>query len=240
VWVNYDAVAALVRREHGEGVAVERIGYGPESAFDPLPDLRPGASPVPAPVAGLGPVDAPLVVSVARHHSRKGVDVLIAALDLLRRRGVDARAALVGFGPLLDAHRRLVADLGLADRVAVPGGVDEVEPYLLAADVVVLASREEQSGALAVLEAMRLGRAVVASGVDGIPEDVTDGETGLLVPPGDPEALADALAALVADPERRARLASAGRRRFEERFGAEPFVAALAAAYAEVGFRPPG
>jgi glycosyltransferase involved in cell wall biosynthesis len=236
VWVNYDAVARLVRAAHGDAVAVERIGYGPESAFEPLPDLA--AHPVPAEVADLTPAAAPLVVCVARHHSRKGLDVLIAALDRLRRRGVEVRACLVGFGPLLDAHRHLVAELGLTDRVAVPGGVPEVEPFLLAADVVVLPSREEQSGALAVLEAQRLGRAVVASGVDGIPEDVTDGETGLLVPPGDPDALADALAALIADPERRRAMAAAGRRRFEERFAAGPFVAALSSAYADLGFRP--
>ena len=236
VWVNYDVVADLVHRHHGAEVRVERIGYGPESAFEPLPP--PG--PVPGDLAAVTPPGAPRIVCVARHHSRKGVDVLIEALARRRDAGGSFGAALVGFGPLLEAHRRRVDALGLADRVAVPGGVESIDPYLGAADLFVLPSREEQSGALAVLEAQRMGVAVVASATDGIPEDVTDGETGWLVPPGDPVALDATLARALGDPGERARIGEAGRRRFEERFAAGPFADAIAAAYRDLGISAGG
>ncbi|HEY4375586.1 MAG TPA: hypothetical protein VGM93_00435, partial [Acidimicrobiales bacterium] len=114
VWVNYDAVRRIVVARHGADVRLERIGYGPESAFFPVPD--PG--PVPAEIRALESVEAPLVVCVARHHSRKGVDVLIDALARLRDDGVPVRACLVGGGPLLAEHRRLVGALGLTGTVA--------------------------------------------------------------------------------------------------------------------------
>jgi glycosyltransferase involved in cell wall biosynthesis len=234
LWANYDAVRRIIAERHGDELRIDLIPYGPESGFEPLP------SPIPVPdeISALDHADAPLVVCVARHHSRKGIDVLIEALACLRDKGIGFRACLVGDGPLLEAHRRLVGHLRLQHRVAVAGGVLSVDPYLRAADVFVLPSREEQSGALALLEAQRLGVPVVASAVDGIPSDVTDGETGLLVPPSDPAALATALARLLSDPERRHVLAAAGRRRFDERFAPGPFTAGLAAAYADVGFQP--
>jgi glycosyltransferase involved in cell wall biosynthesis len=234
VWVNYDAVARLVRDRHGPEVRIEHVPYGPESGFAPLP--VPG--PVPDDVAALDHPEAPLVVCVARHHARKGVDVLIDALARLRDQGVVVRACLVGFGPLLDAHRAEVRERGLAATVSVPGGVASIDPYLQAADAFVLPSREEQSGALAVLEALRMGLPVVASAVDGIPEDLTDADTGLLVPPGDAAALAAALARLVADEGLRHRLAKAGEALFARRFAPAPFVAGLAAAYSDLGFDP--
>lgn len=228
IWANYESVRQLVLAAHGADLRVDLIPYGPESAFEPSParasaDLEPVWAPR---------VDGELrVVCVSRHHSRKGVDVLIEALARLRAEGVPIAARLVGRGPLEEAHRHRVDHLGLGDAVVVTGGVPSVEPYLLGADVYVLPSREEQSGALALLEAQRLGLPVVATAVDGIPEDVTDGVTGLLVPPDDPEALAAAISALARDPQRRRALADAGRARFDERFGEEAFVAGLAAAY---------
>ena len=86
-----------------------------------------------------------------------------------------------------------------------------------------------------VLEAMRLGRPVVASAVDGIPEDVSDGIDGILVAPGDARALADALRSLVADPVRRVALGAAARSTFVARSSAERFAADLDAAYRRLG-----
>jgi glycosyltransferase involved in cell wall biosynthesis len=91
---------------------------------------------------------------------------------------------------------------------------------------------------VALLEALQSGTAVVASDCDGIPEDVTDGEHALLVPPGEVGALRDALARLIDDPALRAELAARGRERFEERFSADTFVAALRDVYAELGAIP--
>lgn len=234
VFVNYDSVRRLVVARHGPSVRVERIAYGPESAFFPTPPRVPP----PPELSRLAPASAPLVVCVARHHARKGGDVLIDALALARDRGTPLRACLIGDGPLLEEHRRRVGARGLDAGVAVAGRVEDIEPYLQHADVFALPSREEQSGALALLEALRAGLPVAASAVDGIPEDVVDGETALLVPPGDAGALALALVRLAGDADLRRRLGEAGRRLFAERFAAEPFAASVGAAYARLGFAP--
>ncbi|MCW5892156.1 MAG: glycosyltransferase [bacterium] len=234
VFVNYESVRRLVLAEHGPTVRVERVAYGPESAF--LPPPEPGA--VPAEIAVLRPAGAPLVVSVARSHSRKGVDVLVDALALARDRGTPLRACLIGEGPLLADNRRRARALGLDGAVVLAGRVAEVEPYLRRADVFALASREEQSGALALLEALRAGLPIAASAVDGIPEDVRDGESALLVPPGDAPALASALVRLAADAALRRRLAAGAAAVYATRFAAEPFAASLGAAYAALGFPP--
>ncbi len=233
VLVNYDSVTRLLRREYGAGVATRRIPYAPLTAFDPEP-AAPSARP-PAPVAALEPADAPLIVSVSRHGPNKGVDVLLRTLGSLKSRGVRFRACLVGPGRLIDADRRLAVRLGLDGSVAIPGMVDDVVPYLRSADVFVLPSLGEQSGSVALLEALQSGTAVVASDCDGIPEDVTDGQQALLVAPGDPAALGEALARLIGDPQLRADLGARGRERFEERFSADTFVTALRDVYAELG-----
>jgi glycosyltransferase involved in cell wall biosynthesis len=234
VFVNYESVRRLIAHEHGPDVRVERIAYGPESAFlPPPPDVAPPE------LAALRPADAPLLVSVARHHSRKGGDVLIDALALARDRGTPLRACLIGDGPLLDANRRRARAHGLDGMVVLPGHVEDVEPYLRRADVFALASREEQSGALAILEALRGGLPIVASAVDGIPEDVTDGDSALLVPPGDAAALATALVRLADDEALRRRLAAGASAVYAERFAPDRFAASIRAAYAALGF-PPG
>jgi glycosyltransferase involved in cell wall biosynthesis len=236
VLVNYDAVARLLRKEYGSGLAIRRISYAPLTAFDPEPGVP--SAPPPPPIAALEPADAPLIVSVSRHGPNKGVDVLLRALAALRSDGVRFRACVVGPGRLLEADRRLASRLGLDGSVAIPGMVDDVMPYLRSADVFALPSLGEQSGSVALLEALQSGTAVVASDCDGIPEDVTDGEHALLVPPGEVGALRDALARLIDDPALRAELAARGRERFEERFSADTFVAALRDVYAELGAIP--
>lgn len=234
VFVNYDSVRRLIHAHHGAAVRVSRLAYGPESDF-----LAPAPPPPPpATIEGLEPATARLVLSISTHHPRKGVDVLIAALALARDRGARFRACLLGRGPLLEEHRRRVSELGLADSVIVPGHVPETEPYLGAADIFVLPSRAEQSGSLALLEALRAGVPAIAAAVDGIPEDVVDGESALLVPPEDPSALAAALVRLSQDADLREQLVAGGRQTFAERFTAERFTAALADAYAELGFEP--
>ena len=115
----------------------------------------------------------------------------------------------------------------------VAGFVEDAFELVCRSDVFVLASRREQSGSLAALEAMQAGKAIVASACDGIPEDISHGADGVLVPPGDAPALADALARLLEDAELRGRLGRAARATFEARFSAEAFTRALGALYAE-------
>jgi glycosyltransferase involved in cell wall biosynthesis len=233
VLVNYDSVARLLSRAYGPGLAIRRIPYAAVTAFDPEPD--PVSTRLPAPAAALEPAAAPLIVSLSRHSPNKGLDVLLHALGSLKSRGVEFRACLVGPGRLIDAHRRLATRLGLDGAVAIPGEVTDVVPYLRAADVFVLPSLGEGSGSVALLEALQMGAAVVASSCDGIPEDVTDGRNGLLVPPGDVDALRDALARVLGDAGLRAELAAQGRELFSERFSADRFAAALGDVYAELG-----
>lgn len=236
VYVNYESVRRLIAAEFGSEIPIRRLPYGPEADF-----LTDGVADEAAPPAlsALRPAAAPLVVSVGFQRPRKGADVLIDALAIARDRGTPLRACLVGGGPHLEAHRRRLRDHGLTDSAVVVGEVPDAGSYVNRADIFAQPSRAEQSGSLALLEALRAGVAVVASRVDGLPEDVADGESGLLAKPGDPSDLATALQRLAADPELRARLAAGGRRAFAERFAAAPFSAALGAAYAEHGVAPP-
>lgn len=231
VLVNYASVERLVRAAYGHSVAVRRVGYGAEPSFRARGPEDGRTSALLAPLAR---GDAPLVVTVARHESRKGLDVLLRALARLAARGVRFRACLAGPGPLLEAHRRLAERLGLGSSTLVAGLVDDAFDLLCRADVFVLPSRREQSGSLAVVEAMQAGKAIVASACDGIPEDVTDGVNGVLVPPGDASALAAALAALLVDPARRSRLGAGARATYESRFSPEAFSRALGGVYAEM------
>jgi glycosyltransferase involved in cell wall biosynthesis len=192
----------------------------------------------PEAIQALEPTGAPLILTVARHVARKGLDLLLRALALLSRAGVGFRACLAGGGRLLPDHRRLSAELGLSGRVALPGHVPDVAPYLAQADIFVLASREEGSGSMALLEALQAGTAIVASDIDGIGEDLVHGRHALLVEPGNTRALADALARLLADAHLRAELAANARALYLERFSAERFTEALKDAYAEVGVVP--
>jgi glycosyltransferase involved in cell wall biosynthesis len=171
------------------------------------------------------------IVCVARHDPRKGIDVLLHALERLKRAGVAFSARLVGGGALLETHRKLARTLGIEDRVAILGVVPSVEPHLREADIFVLPSREEQSGSLALLEAMRAGLACVASGCDGIPEDVRHRREAWLTAPGEVQSLADGLGALIADASLRRMLAHGARKRFEERFSAAAMTSALDGIY---------
>jgi teichuronic acid biosynthesis glycosyltransferase TuaC len=148
------------------------------------------------------PADGPIVTYVGKLVPRKGVDTLIEAMGLLARR--DGGAPLLvagGIGPMREGLERRAAELGVADRVRFVGKIahDDVGWWMSAGDVFVLPSLSEGLPTV-VCEAMNCGRAVVATAVDGTPEIVRDGETGLLVPPRDAGALADALGRVLGEP----------------------------------------
>lgn len=224
VFYNYDSVAGLVRDAFGPSVRLRRAPYTTESAF--AGDC--------ARAAGSGE-PAPVIVAVSRHDPRKGIDVLLRAFARLRAGGTPFRAVLVGGGPLLAAHRRLLRALGLGGCVSLAGVVPDVTPYLASADLFVLPSRNEQSGSLALIEAMQAGLPVVATACDGIPEDLVDGEHGLLAAPGDPASLAAALSRVLGNETLRRRLAAGARRRYDERFAPAAVAAGLLEAYRDAG-----
>lgn len=234
VLLNYDSVHRLFADKYGAGAQVRRLAYASEAAFLRA-DLKaaPAALPI---ITALQPAGAPLIVSVSRHDPRKGLDVLLRALAQLRAHGVPFRACLVSGGHLLAAHRRLADELGLSQQVVLTGWVPDPFPYLQQADVFVLPSLQEGSGSIALLEALQAGVAVVASNLDGIPEDVTDGDNALLVAPGDPVALSQALGRVLNDSALRAQLQRRARATFAEKFSATAFTEALRQTYAELGF----
>jgi glycosyltransferase involved in cell wall biosynthesis len=160
----------------------------------------------------------------------KGVDVLLDAYRRLRE-----PPPLVLLGP---PHRDMPREVppGVTVALDVPHA-DVMAAWRECILGVVPSVWPEPFGTVA-LEAMSCGRPLVASAVGGLADVVVDGETGLLVPPGDPAALAEAIAALLADPDRRARLGAAGRRRCETVFAASTVVPELEAIYADVLCRP--
>ena len=171
----------------------------------------------------------PVVLAAARLDRSKGLDVLIEAARALP----GARIAIAGEGPERRALRERIEALGLQDRVVLLGWQDDLRALMAAADVVVQPSRNEGLS-ITVLEAMAAGRPVVASDVGGTRESVADGVTGVLVPPGRPDALAAALDALLRDPQRRAALGAAARARAVASFSAQAMAAATSAVYEEL------
>ena len=140
---------------------------------------------------------------------------------------------LVGDGELRGELEAQAGSLGLASHVHFTGWRHDVGEMLALADVFVLPSKSEGFGRVLV-EAMAMGRAVVATNVGGIPDIVLDGETGLLVEPANPVALAHAVRALFDEPARAARLGAAGRTRAESTFSLGAHVDAVERVYDEV------
>lgn len=235
VLVNYRSVEAIVRAAYGDAIRFRHITYASEMAF-----ARAGGEKAAPPdaLAALAPAEAPLIMAVSRHDARKGVDVLLRALARLRGEGRPFRACLVGGGPLLDRHRAFAAKLDLGSSTVLTGRVPDAFAYLQHADIFVLPSIEEGSGSLSLLEAMQAGAAPVVSRVDGIPEDVADGESALMAAPGDPEDLARALRRALGDAALRARIARRAHAVYRARFSADAFAAALREAYTGLGFPP--
>jgi glycosyltransferase involved in cell wall biosynthesis len=179
---------------------------------------------------GIGPTD-PLVLAIGRHVGVKGYGYLIDAIARVRTQLSGTRLVLVGEGPLTSGLMAQAEGLGLGATVhLVPTAVD-VRPFVLASDVVAVPSLTEGFGMVA-LETMALGRPCVASSAGGLPEIVEDGRTGLLVPPGDVQALAEALLRLLADTDLRRNLGEEGRRAVRGRFDIRATVGRLEEHYA--------
>ena len=181
------------------------------------------------------PFEAPAIGCVANVLKIKGHDILIEAFSKVVKMDPRAHCLIVGkHDSPYGAEVRALADrLGLAERTHFLGFQEDVRPFLAAMDVVVLASWSEGLP-IALIEAMAMAKPVVATCVGGIPEVVEDGKTGVLVPPGDVNALAEALQTLLSDPVSRQQMGQAGRQRVVERFGLAQSVAAIHQVYKEL------
>ena len=180
------------------------------------------------------PNTVPRIISVGRLVAFKGFEHLIDACAELARRGLDFTCEIIGDGPLRDDLQTKIDMLNLSSRVNLLGSLSQgaVLEKLQAADIFALASVMDHQGAsdifpTVIIEAMAAARPVVSTRLAGIPESVLHGETGLLVPPGDRIALAQALQQLIQNPELRARYGRAGRARVEQHFLIEHTVVPL-------------
>jgi glycosyltransferase involved in cell wall biosynthesis len=226
------AISEEVRRRLLEaGVVPERVRVIPSGVEAPaaLPDERVREAARRCLAAGA----ATVVATVASLERRKGIDVLLEALAILRRAGTEAVCLVCGDGTERLALQRRAEELGLERAVRFLGHRADVSEVLAAADVFALPSRHEGLG-VAVLEAMAVGLPVVASSVGGIPEAVVDGVTGVLVPPEDPLLLAAALARCLEDPEAAREMGRRGRERVLERYSMEASARAYEVLYGQV------
>lgn len=192
------------------------------------PEIRPRASvvynglPAPQGPAPALPTDPPRLVCLGRLHEEKGFHVAIAAAERLARRWPRLELVLAGEGPARHDLEDLAVRSPIRDHVSFPGWVSpESVPGLLAGATVVPVPSIHEGFGLVALEAALAARPVVASRVEGIPEVVVDGETGVLVPPGDPDALARAIGELLEDPARARALGLRARAEAAERFSVE-------------------
>ncbi|MGH9182271.1 MAG: glycosyltransferase family 4 protein [Acidimicrobiales bacterium] len=197
----------------------------------PRPQVRRDRDQVRA-ALGVGPGER-LLLTPARLHPQKGLDTLLAAVGRLRLRVGGLRAVVLGEGPLDGELRRRRAELDLDDVVALAGWRPSIADELAAADVVVVPSRWESSP-LVVVEALSLGRPVVATAVGAVPDVVVDGVSGRLVPVDDAAALATAIEELLGDPAAAAAMGLAGRRMVEARYDPHDLVDRVEAVYRDV------
>ncbi len=163
----------------------------------------------------------------------KGYGYLIKAIRLTRLVGAPMKCFIAGQGELKKELETLINDLDLNDKVELLGYRDDI-PYLLAAsDIFCMPSINEALG-YSLLEAMAAGLPVIATDVGGIPEVVTNGKEGILVPPKDAESLAKAIEKLAVNPELRIQMGNLGRKTVEERFSVDKMLSDTAHVFEEI------
>ncbi len=204
IFNNREAIPFAIRRE---GVRPHQVLYIPNGVAvrDPSPRARERVR------AELDtPPDTPVIGSVGRLHPQKGQRDLLRAFAAVRARHPAAVLWIIGEGPERRALAREAHRLGVAAHLRMPGLREDIDDVLSAMDLFALPSRWEGMPN-ALMEAMAAARPVIASDIDGIRDLVAHGETGWLVPPGDPDALAAALIRALDDPPAAARLGRAAR-----------------------------
>jgi len=202
--------------------------------------FHPGIDPSPFRASIGASPEVPLVGVVGRLVPDKGQDDFLRAAAILRERRPDLRFVLAGRGTAEADLRRLAAELGVENLVGFLGFRDDVPEITASLAVSVLPSVDCDASSAAIKEALACGVPVVATDIGGASEILRDGETGLVVPPDDPEALAQALAWLLLHPERLAGMGAAARARVLDRMGAAAFAQAGAEVFQRIPVRPAG
>jgi glycosyltransferase involved in cell wall biosynthesis len=186
------------------------------------------------------PAAPPLILSVGQLRERKGMIYLVQACGILQDRGIDFRCRIIGEGPEREALEREIERLGLAEKVTLAGALpqEQVIPEYEAANLFVLPTVLSESGDRdgipnVILEAMAMELPVISTWNSAIPEAVRDGENGLLVPPKDIPALADALEKILTDSIFAAKLANEACRTVREQFDPQRNIQVLVKAFQE-------
>ncbi|MBX3413301.1 MAG: glycosyltransferase [Pirellulales bacterium] len=179
------------------------------------------------------PVGAPTVGIVAVLRPEKNHDLFLRAAAIVHRTVPEARFLIVGDGPLRPEIEAQIHNLGLAGIVHMLGMRRDIPELLHVIDVVALTSKME-ANPVSVLEALSSGRPVVSTRVGSIPENVIDGETGFLVPPGDEQTLAARLTTLLTNPQTREYLGRAARERIVRHASLESMVGGYERLIAEI------
>ncbi len=181
--------------------------------------------------------DAPVIGTVGHLRPEKAHVVLVEAAALLLPEHPDLVVLVAGEGYGRPEVEAVIERLGVGRSVRLLGAREDIPDFLAALDVAVCPS-DFEGGPLSVMEYMEAGLPVVATDVGGLPELVTAGETGFLVPPRDPPALAAATADLLADPALRRRFGELGRERRRERWDLDGWARQLEDLYTEILVRP--
>jgi len=224
----------LLRQRCPDSAAkIHRVYNGMDLARFPAPNEE-AARPAGPSRTGMAPYQAPRIISIGRLVAFKGFEYLIDACADLARRGLEFTCEIIGDGPLRGDLEARIRKMNLSDQVHLLGSLSQgaVLEKLKAADIFALASVTDKQGAsdvfpTVIIEAMATARPVVSTRLAGIPESVVDGETGLLVSPGDTMALAEALGRLIEDAKLRFHYGRAGRARIEQHFRIEHTMGAL-------------
>ncbi|MCC6904770.1 MAG: glycosyltransferase family 4 protein [Anaerolineae bacterium] len=176
------------------------------------------------------PPDAPLLLTVAVLRPQKGIQYLIQAMPTILRAVPEARYLIVGGGDHDAILRDVAEQAGVADRVVFAGTRRDIPAVMSACDAFVLPTMGEALPTV-LAEAMAASRPIIASAVGGVPEMIEDGINGVLLPPAEPDALAEACIRLLQDPLYARRLGEAGKRVVEEKFSIQQQVAQLGELY---------
>lgn len=255
-YIDYNAkLRRLYRLDNRLLRRFDRVIIGSDAMRSTLPGLEHKVTLIPNAVSldgvgGAGEVQAArrmlgvgerdrLILALGRLAPEKGHAVLIAAARRVCQTRPEAKFVVVGEGPLHAELDREVSNAGLGDKFRLVGFQPDTRPWLAACDVFAQPSLQE-SIPLSLLEAMAWCKPVVCSAIGGMPDVVEGGKSGRLVTAGDAAQLAAAIEALLADEAHAAKLAVAGRRRIEDVYSDDAFVAATARCYAELVNSPIG
>ncbi|MDD5643591.1 MAG: glycosyltransferase family 4 protein, partial [Syntrophales bacterium] len=235
-WLYRSPAATITTSEGIKDLLQQRVGAAPERVFAiPTGVSLTDFAPRPPDPSLLQDLQIPAysfvwgMVSVLR--SWKGHLYALEALKELVNAGIETHLLVVGEGPYRSLIEPRIQDLRLTEKVRLVGYQEDVAPWLALMEVVVMASYAHEGVPQAALQALALGKPVVGTTVGGIPEVVIPGETGLLVPPKNPTALARALRELWEHQDLREKMGQQGRQMVMEKFSLEQMAAAVEGVY---------